>query len=66
MTDSKPNRAEYMRAYYQANKERLAAAHRARRSDATRANEQRCRDKKKVLREIEEMPRGPAVWGDEC
>ena len=58
MTDSKPSRAEYMRAYYQANKERLAAAQRARRSD--------CRDKKRVLREIKEMPRGPAVWGDEC
>lgn len=65
MTTEKQSRAEYQRAYYQANKERLNAAHKAKRNDATRANEERYREKKRTLKEIEEMPRG-AWWSDAC
>ena len=65
MTEHKPSRAEYMRAYRQANKERLNAAHKAKRSDATRENEARYREKKRLLREIEQMPHGP-IGGSEC
>lgn len=78
--DKKTGRAEYVRAYWEANKERLRAKNKAYyeankerlnakrakqpRTAVTLAAEQRYRDKKRLLREIAEMPSGP-VWGIE-
>ncbi len=65
VSKDKVSRAEYFRAYREANKERLNAAHRERRSDTTRANEERRREKKRMLKEIEALPYGP-WWSREC
>ncbi len=58
------NRADYMRAYYLANRDRIKAKDKGRkrtRTDSADAQE-RYREKKRILREIEQMPHGP-VWG---
>lgn len=61
-----PNdRREYMRAYYEANKERLKAKRNPQpRTDASRAAEERYREKKRTLKEIEAMTFGTA-WPSE-
>ncbi len=52
------DRKEYMRAYYEANKEALKekSRNRPRRTEAKRAAEARYQEKKRLLREIAEMP----------
>lgn len=56
----KMKRAEYMRAYYEANKNKLKAKRKKQpRTEATIASEQRYREKKRILKEIENMQAGP-------
>lgn len=55
------DRKEYLRAYYEANKERLKAKRKPQpRTDAAKAAEERYAQKRRILREIDEMLFGPA------
>lgn len=69
------NRADYMRAYFLANKDRINANRRGkpkapRSIDIGRkrnckdpaASRERSLEKKRIMKEIEQMPHGP-VWG---
>jgi len=54
------DRSEYMRAYYEANKERLKAKRKPQpRTEAARRAEKKYREKRRVLQEIADMPSGP-------
>ncbi len=54
------DRSEYMRAYYEANKERLKAKRNPQpRTEAVRRAEKKYREKRRVLQEIADMPSGP-------
>lgn len=54
------DRREYLRAYYQANKEALKAKRKPQpRTEAAKAAEARYAEKKRLLKEIESMTFGP-------
>lgn len=55
-----PNeRSDYMHAYYEANKARKKAKRKSQpRTEAAKAAEARYAEKRRILKEIEEMPRG--------
>lgn len=57
---SKRDRSEYMRNYYEANKERLKEQRKPKpRTEAAKRAEERYREKKRILKEIAAMPHGP-------
>jgi hypothetical protein len=62
----KRDRSEYQRVYYEANKDKRKAARKKQpRTASAVAAEERYRAKKRLLREIDEMPRGPISTGDQ-
>ena len=64
MTDaSRADRSAYQKAYYEANKDRLKANRKPqRRTEANIAAEARYREKKRLLKEIADLPIGGNVY----